>query len=274
MSEDAAGSAGTAGAVETAGAAPVVAIVQARMTSTRLPGKVLMPILGRPMLHYQLERMRRATRLDRIVVATTVNATDDPIVAFCKAEGVDVTRGSEADVLSRYVGAAQSFNAATVVRVTSDCPLMDPQLLDDAVARFGSPTQGAVRSDYLSNMLEPSFPYGLAVEVMTSAALYAAGSEARDPQEREHVTPFIYWRPQRFKLESITMQPDLSACRWTVDTPEDFELVSRIIAALHPATPAFGIQDVLALLARHPEWAKINAHIGQKQVSQGRQENP
>lgn len=250
---------------------PTVAIVQARMTSTRLPGKVLKPVLGRPLLSYQLERMRRAARIDQIVIATTVNATDDAIALFCSQEGVAVTRGSEEDVLSRYVDTARQFNAGTVVRVTSDCPLMDPALLDEVLGRFHD---SKPRCDYLSNMMEPSFPYGLAVEVMTSRALYEAGDEARDPQEKEHVTPFIYWRPARFRLQSFATAPDLSAHRWTVDTPEDFDLVSRIIGALYPQDPQFGWRDVLALLAQHPDWVKINAHIGQKQVSQGRQENP
>ncbi len=249
---------------------PTVAIVQARMTSTRLPGKVLMPVQGRPLLSWQLERMRRASRLDAIVVATTVNAVDDAIVSFCKGEGVEVTRGSEQDVLSRYVEAARKSDAHTVVRVTSDCPLMDPALLDEALARFQASQPPC---DYLSNMLAPSFPYGLAVEVMTAKALYEAGSEADDPQEREHVTPFIYWRPQRFRLQSFATVPDLSFHRWTVDTPEDFDLVSRIIRALYPKDPDFGWRDVLLLLAQHPDWVKINAHIGQKPVSQGRQEN-
>ncbi len=220
---------------------------------------------GRPLLSWQLERMRRALRLDGIVVATTVNATDDAIVSFCNDEGIEFTRGSEQDVLSRYVQAARKFNVQTVVRVTSDCPLMDPVLLDEAIARFHS----LPRCDYLSNMLEPSFPYGLAVEVMTVQALYQAGHEARDPQEREHVTPFIYWRPDRFQLSSWVTAPDLSAHRWTVDTPEDFDLVSRIIGTLYPQNPQFSWKDVLALLEQHPDWVKINAHIGQKAVSQG-----
>lgn len=248
-----------------------VAIVQARMTSTRLPGKVLMPMAGRPMLSWQIERMQRATRLDNIVVATTVNATDDAIVDFCQAEGVAVTRGPEDDVLTRYVDAARTFGATTVVRLTSDCPLIDPALIDEALERFASAQPPC---DYLSNMLEPSFPYGLAVEVMTAQALRQAAEEARDPQEREHVTPFIYWRPQRFRLQSFTMTPNLSQHRWTVDTPEDFALVSRIVSELYPAKQAFTIQDVLELLQRHPQWVKINAHVEQKSISPGMQENP
>lgn len=250
-------------------ARPVVAIVQARMTSTRLPGKVLMPIAGRPMLSWQLERMRRARSLDRIVIATTTLASDDPVVALCEAEGCDVTRGSETDVLSRYVDAARQYGAATVVRLTADCPLMDPALIDLAVQRFVQ-----TGCDYLSNMLAPSYPYGLAVEVMKAQALLAAGAEALDPQEREHVTPFIYWRAQRFRLESLAMSPDLSHHRWTVDTPQDFELVSRILAALYPRRPDFGLADVLALLDQHPDWVKINAHVEQKAVNRGTQDKP
>jgi len=249
-------------------AGPVVAIVQARMTSTRLPGKVLMPMAGRPMLSWQLERMRRARRLDRIVIATTTNATDDPIVAWCAALGCDVTRGSEADVLSRYAEAAQAFGAGTVVRLTSDCPLIDPQMIDEAVDRFGR--SGC---DYLSNMLRPSFPYGLAVEVMTAAALREAQAEACDPQEREHVTPFIYWRPGRFVLESMAVEPDLSHHRWTVDTPQDFELVSHILENLYPRLPGFGWRDVLTLLDEHPEWVKINAQVAQKAVTRATQDD-
>lgn len=250
-------------------ARPVVAIVQARMTSTRLPGKVLMPIAGRPMLSWQLERMRRARSLDRIVIATTTLASDDPVVALCEAEGCDVTRGSEADVLSRYVDAARQYGAATVVRLTADCPLMDPALIDLAVQRFVQ-----TGCDYLSNMLAPSYPYGLAVEVMKAQALLAAGAEALDPQEREHVTPFIYWRAQCFRLESLAMSPDLSHHRWTVDTPQDFELVSRILTALYPQRHDFAIADVLALLDQHPDWVKINAHVEQKAVNRGTQDKP
>lgn len=243
---------------------PVVAIVQARMTSTRLPGKIMRPIDGRPMLWYQLQRMRLARRLDRIVIATTTNQTDDVVVRFCEQEGCAFWRGSEADVLQRYADAAHAFGARTIVRLTSDCPLLDPKLIDSAVEKFAG---GAC--DYLSNMQPPTFPYGLAVEVFTAAALEAADREATDPAEREHVTPFIYWRPERFRLQSLTMSPDLSRHRWTVDTPEDFELVSRILGSLHASRPGFGIADVLDVLAMHPEWEKINVHVEQKAVSRG-----
>jgi spore coat polysaccharide biosynthesis protein SpsF len=174
-----------------------VAIVQARMTSTRLPGKVLRDVGGRPLLHYQLERLRQAASLDRIVVATTTNATDDVVVQFCTAAGFEVTRGPEHDVLERFALAVHRFAPDVVVRLTSDCPLLPGPLVDEAVRAFLA--QGC---DYLSNMLEPTYPYGLAVEAMRADALRTAAAEAVDPQEREHVTPFIYWRPRRFRLGS------------------------------------------------------------------------
>lgn len=242
----------------------IVIIVQARMGSTRLPGKVLKRIAGRPMLDYQMERLRRVRRAQKIVIATTTEAADQPIVDYCRSAGVDCTRGSEADVLSRYFEAAQAYGASVVVRVTSDCPLLEPELVDLAIETFQA--QGGAY-DYVSNMIEPTWPYGMAVEVFSAAALREAHQEAVDPAEREHVTPFIYWRPQRYRIKSLTMQPNLSSLRWTVDTPEDFELVSRVLTELAPTRPEFRIPDVLALLDRHPDWSQINSHIQQKTVT-------
>lgn len=242
----------------------IAIIVQARMGSTRLPGKVLKQIAGRPMLDYQIERLRRVQGAQKIVVATTTEAADEPIVDYCRAAGVACTRGSESDVLSRYYEAAQLHGATVVVRVTSDCPLLEPELVDLAIDTFQGHGQAY---DYVSNMIEPTWPYGMAVEVFSAAALQEAHREAVAPAEREHVTPFIYWRPQRYRIKSLTMQPNLSALRWTVDTPEDFELVSRLLSALVPTQPNFRIPDVLALLERHPDWSAINSHIQQKTVT-------
>jgi spore coat polysaccharide biosynthesis protein SpsF len=241
-----------------------IVIVQARMGSTRLPGKVLRPIAGRPMFSYQLERLRRVRRADRIVVAIPDDPANVQIARLCAAEMVDCVRGPEQDVLARYAIAARQTSASVIVRVTSDCPLLDPALVDLALEAL---LDGSPRPDYVSNMLEPSWPYGMAVEVFTRAALESAHAEARDPAEREHVTPFIYWRPERFRLHSLTRSPDLSRQRWTVDTPEDFELISRLLERLYPAKPQFGMSDVLELLAEHPEWSAINQHIQQKAVS-------
>lgn len=238
-----------------------LAIVQARMTSTRLPGKVLLPILGRPMLALQLERMRRSQLLGGIVIATTTNAADDPIVAMCAAEQVACFRGSEHDVLARYAGAAQAFSADTIVRITSDCPLMEPDLIDLSVGTFAQ-AQGQL--DYVSNMLEPSFPYGLAVEVFSRDALEQAHRKATSNAEREHVTPYIYWRPEQFRLRSLPHCVDLSHHRWTVDTPKDFELISKIYSCLYPENPRFNRDQVLDLLAQFPALLDINRHIHQK----------
>jgi spore coat polysaccharide biosynthesis protein SpsF len=237
----------------------ITAIVQARVGSTRLPGKVLKPIRGRPMLSYQLERLRAARRLERIVVATTTSDADDAIVDLCLREGVECTRGSEQDVLSRYAQAAVKVGATVVVRATSDCPLIDPDLVDFAIGEY---LAGGV--DYVSNMLVPTWPYGMAIEVFSVAVLLEADRESRLPAEREHVTPFIYWRPDRYRIKSLVRQPDLSFHRWTVDVPEDFDLVSRILGELYPTNPRFTLQDVLGLLERHPTWSGINAHVQQK----------
>ena len=238
-----------------------MAIVQARMTSTRLPGKVLLPILGIPMLSLQLERMRRATSIDGIVIATTVNAADDPIVELCIQQGIAYFRGSEQDVLSRYAEAAQAFGIDVVVRVTSDCPLIEPDLMDKAVDIF---LQANGELDYVSNTLQPSFPYGLAVEVFSRQVLDHVHRLAVQHAEREHVTPYIYWRPQQFRLKSLTHSENLSHHRWTVDTSEDFELVSKIYGALYPKNPEFGMKQTLQLFDKHPTWMHINRHIDQK----------
>lgn len=236
-----------------------VCIVQARMTSTRLPGKVLLPLAGKPLLERQLERLRRARLLDAIVVATTTNASDDAIADLCAACGLACFRGSEHDVLSRYAGAAEAAGARHVARVTSDCPLLDPAVVDEVLAAY---RQHAC--DYASNTHPQSWPHGMAVEVFSRAALEQAHAQACTPDEREHVTPFIYWRPDRFRLWNVRRDPDLSAHRWTVDTPEDYELVSRLFEAAFRQRQDFGLADVLEALDRHPEWARINSHVQQK----------
>jgi spore coat polysaccharide biosynthesis protein SpsF len=233
------------------------------MGSTRLPGKVLRNISGRPMLSYQMERLKRVALCQRVVVATTTQNNDDAIVAFCDSEGVECIRGSEEDVLSRYSKAARRYDASTIVRLTADCPLIDPELVDQAIRTFFE-TQG---TDYLSNMMEPTWPYGMAVEVMTAKSLFEADGEATDKSEREHVTPFIYWRPSRYRLFSLQMAPSLSHHRWTVDTPEDFELVSRILGSLYARKPMFTMKDVLALLEENTDWHLINSLVKQTKVT-------
>jgi spore coat polysaccharide biosynthesis protein SpsF len=246
-------------------------IVQARMTSTRLPGKVLLPLAGVPMLTRLVERLRRVQRADGIVVATTTNASDDAVAALCAQLGVPCHRGSEHDVLSRYADASRLHGADVVVRITSDCPLIDPALIDQVIAAY---EEGG--SDYVSNMLPPTWPYGMAVEVFSAAALAQAHAEAAQAAEREHVTPFLYWHPERYRLRNVASPVDLSHHRWTVDTPEDYALVSRLFDHLMLTRPDFTQADVLALLDANPDWIAINQHIQQKPAAQTQtlKENP
>lgn len=240
-----------------------VVIVQARMTSTRLPGKVLQPVLGKPLLTYEIERLQRCQNVDTLMVATTTNDTDDPVAALCQQLEIPVFRGSEGDVLSRYYGAALQAKATIVVRVTADCPLIEPALVDQVIERYLS-AQGTL--DYVSNTLIRSFPRGLDIEVFSMAALEQAHEEATEQPHREHVTPFFYSQPQRFRLASVVSKTDWSHHRWTVDMPEDFALIRHILEALYPENPTFVLQDVLDLLAKHPDWSLLNAHIEQVKV--------
>lgn len=220
----------------------IVAILQARMTSSRLPGKVMRPILGMPMIGRQVERLNRCDSLDRLVVATSKDPSDDVLAAYCEGLGVRVFRGSLDDVLGRFAGAAVANGAAHVVRLTADCPLADPQVIDACVWRHIE-----TGADYTSNTLERSYPDGLDVEVMTIDALRTMHREAKDPYEREHVTPFLYRHPERFRIAQLAQAATLSDRRWTVDTAEDFEFVSRVYYMLYPTNPRFEQADILAL---------------------------
>ncbi|HYG87180.1 MAG TPA: glycosyltransferase family protein [Azospirillum sp.] len=237
-----------------------IAVIQARMTSTRLPGKVLMIAAGRPMLAHQVERVRRSTELDGIVIATTTNATDDPVAEFARSAGVGVFRGSEEDVLGRVHGAAAGEGAELVVRLTGDCPLIDPEIIDRVVDRLRADPP----IDYATSGMPRTWPLGLDAEAMTFTALSAAQREAVDPYDREHVTPFIYRQPERFRLASVRSMEDLGRHRWTLDEPADLDLIRRILDALYSRKPAFGYRDVLDLLAEHPDWSQINAATTQK----------
>lgn len=240
-----------------------VIIAQARMTSTRLPGKVLKTVLGKPLLTYFVERLRRVALADKVVIATTTNTSDEPIVNLCRMMQVSFTRGSESDVLSRYYDAAMVTGANTIVRVTSDCPLIDPLLVDETIRLFHD---NSLRFDYVSNSLESKYPLGMGVEVFTMQALKEAHTEGISNAEREHVTPFLYTHPERYRIGGVRSPRDLSQHRWTVDTPEDLELVTRIIQALYPLKPDFDLADILELVAGHPDWPLINAHIRQKKL--------
>ena len=240
--------------------ARVVIIVQARMGSSRLPGKVLMDLHGRPLLERQIERLRRSQMADAVGIATSTDARDDVIAALAQRLGLTSFRGDEDDVLARFAGAAAAFQADVVVRVTADCPLIDPELLDRCVARLLDDPE----LDYVSNTLERTYPRGLDVEVLTRDALERAHQEATDPDDREHVTRFVWRQPERFRLGGVADHDDHSALRWTVDTQEDLEVVRAVFDDLYPERPGFSYADALAHAAKNPDVHAQNRHVRQK----------
>jgi spore coat polysaccharide biosynthesis protein SpsF len=277
-----------------------IAIIQARMSSSRLPGKVLLDIAGRPMLAHVVERTRRAASVDGVVVATSRDPSDEPIAAFCERNGYDCFRGSLHDVLDRYYQAAQAAQAQVIVRLTGDCPLIDPGVVEDTLRLFfGKPPEGkgiSTRSnlppasgpypyDFAANRLPPpwgrTFPIGLDTEVCTFQALERAWREASQPYEREHVMPYLYMRSLEtesqpgeqkgntnttlFRILLLNHDPDFGALRWTVDTPEDLQLVRRILAHFDGRLD-FSWLEVLELFAAEPELALINAQVRHKNV--------
>jgi spore coat polysaccharide biosynthesis protein SpsF len=236
----------------------IVAIIQARMGSTRLPGKVLMDLGGETVLARVLGRLRRAIMIDEIVVATTDSAADDAIIRECQRLEVSYFRGSENDVLDRYYQAARMFAAEIVVRITSDCPVIDPDLVDETIGAFQ-----AQYGDYCSNSFPRTYPRGLDTELFTMNALEQAWHHAYKPYEREHVTPYFYEHPELFRLVSHRGQVDHSQCRWTLDTEEDLELL-RAIYARFGNKDDFRWREVTELLEREPELAELNSHVIQK----------
>ena len=232
----------------------VVAIVQARVGSTRLPGKVLMPLAGRPMVAHVLDRAAATVGVDAVAAAIPDLPEDDVLAAVCRRSGVRVVRGSSEDVLSRYATAAGESEAEIVVRLTADCPLLSPLVSGEVLGRF----EGC---DYASNTLRRTYPRGLDTEVFSADALHAAHAEASGAAEREHVTPFIYRRPERFRLVEVLNDVDLSDLRWTVDTPDDFSFARAVYDALGAE---FEVADVLALLERRPALRQLNASTQQK----------
>lgn len=234
----------------------VLAILQARTSSVRLPGKVLVDMVGAPMIVRQLERISLARMVDDIVVATSTDPTDDALAQAVEAVGVNVVRGSLEDVLDRFVVAARRSAPRHVVRLTGDCPLIDPDVIDAVVAHHL-----VSRADITSNAYEPTFPDGLDVEVMRAEVLFSAAERASQKFEREHVTPFIYDPKQKFRVVHYRAPVDLSGLRWTVDEPEDLMFVREVYGALYATTPDFRMHHVLRLLAVRPELSELNTRF-------------
>jgi spore coat polysaccharide biosynthesis protein SpsF len=238
-----------------------VAIIQARMGSTRLPGKVLKDLTGQTVLARVIERLRWARLIDELLVATTASSADDVIVAECRKCSVAVFRGDENDVLDRYYYAAQLLKAEIVVRITSDCPFIDPEITDKTIAAFLD-----ARPDYASNALLRTYPRGLDTEVMSMETLSRAWQEAKNSHEREHVTPYIYEHPEKFKILPVTGDADHGSHRWTLDTREDLEFLQAVHARFRNDMFTWG--DVLAVLEREPALFEINRAVMQKTLHQ------
>ncbi len=239
-----------------------VAIIQARMSSTRLPGKVMKKLADRSVLAHVISRLQISMTLDDVVVATTTQPVDDVIAVESRRCGAGVFRGSEEDVLGRYVAAASESAAGVVVRITSDCPLIDPLLIDQMVRKFFA----LPAVDYLSNTLERTYPRGLDVEIFSRKVLVMASQQAHKPFEREHVTPYIYQHEDLFRLASHVDRVNRSNHRWTLDTPSDWQFVQAVYQHLYRPEKTFTTADVLALLQLHQEIEKLNDQVEQKKL--------
>lgn len=233
------------------------------MGSTRLPGKVLLPLGDRPVLGLLLDRLARSRQLSAACVATSRLAQDDPIAAWCDSTGVPVFRGDEQDVLARYTAAAQLLAADVVVRITGDCPLICPDVTDRVIEAF---LDASPPVDYATNCLKRTYPRGLDTEVVAAAALARASAEGRSTSDREHVTHYIRQHPDRFRLLGVEDTEDHSDLRWTVDTEDDYRLLQAMAEALGDRAVTSDYRELLALVQLHPAWTAINAHVHQKAV--------
>ncbi len=235
----------------------ILVILQARTSSTRLPGKVLKPILGHPMLSLQIERIQRSKKIDKLIVATSNDRSDSDIDNLCINIQIPCFRGSLDDVLDRFYKTAMQYKPEHVVRLTGDCPLIDPEIIDKVINFFSE-----CDFDYATNSMVPyTFPDGLDVEVFSFTALKKAWHETLLPSHREHVAPFILQHPEMFRIGHYKNKLNLSHLRWTVDEPEDFEFVSQIYKELYPQNPTFITEDILGLINRKPSLLEINSHV-------------
>jgi spore coat polysaccharide biosynthesis protein SpsF len=231
-----------------------LAIVQARMGSSRLPGKVLADLEGQAMILRQLERVKRSALIDQIVVATSDDASDDGLAEVLEEAGYSVARGSQDDVLSRFILALDAYPSEWVVRITADCPLISPRVIDSVI-------EAALSSDadYMSNTMTPTFPEGLDVEVVRASVLREVASISKDPHEREHVTLGVYRRQDAYNIQNLADGIDRSELRWTVDTADDLAFVRAVYKELLPSNPAFEYEDVLDFLERNPRLNRTSA---------------
>ncbi|MCE5295416.1 MAG: glycosyltransferase family protein [Chlamydiales bacterium] len=242
---------------------PTMIVVQARLGSTRLPGKIFKEVNNKTLLAYQIERLRRVKGVEGICVATTTLSQDDAILDWCNLEGLHCIRGSVDDVLSRYKAAADAFGLEAIIRITSDCPLLDTDLIEKGLQCFSEHYETL---DYLSICHERTYPLGMDFEIFRTSALEKAFFEATSAIDKEHVTPYIWKQPEVFRLANLQQTKNESQYRLTVDTEEDFVLIKHILDALYPTNPEFTRADIMTLLANNPSWHAINAHVPHKTV--------
>lgn len=239
----------------------IVTVVQARTGSTRLPNKVFRPLAGRPLLVRMVQRVLAAELAGTVVVATTTDPSDNPIEELCRAEGYYCFRGDTLDLLDRHYQAGVRYNAGTIIKIPSDCPLIDPGVIDRVISYYLAYPGGF---DYVSNLHPATYPDGNDVEIMTATALETAWLEARRPLEREHTTPFLWENPDRFHLGNVRWESGLDysmSHRWTIDYEEDYQFIAAVYDALYPNKPDFGLSDILNLLNQYPEIRQLNQHL-------------
>ena len=238
--------------------AKVFAIIEARMTSRRLPGKVLLQVMGKPMLELMIERLSKARTLDGIIIATTVNATDDPVVELAQQLGIRYHRGSEHDVLSRVIGAATEHDIDIIVEIPGDCPLIDPLYVDLCVNEYIKN-----EPDYVSSALSNSFPHGTEAQVFSTKTLQDVASRTNDPVDREHVSLYMYNNPHIYSIQSIVASEEVAKneIHLTLDEQKDYELISTIFEHFYPENKEFTLIDILSYLDSTPGLLDINAHV-------------
>lgn len=243
----------------------IVATIEARMTSTRLPGKVLLPIGATPALELLISRLKRSNFVDEIVVATTINEADNPIVGLAERLGVRYFRGSEADVLDRVLNAAQSVQADIIVEITGDCPFVDWRLVDRGVEEFF-----AQPVDYASNTVEATFPNGFDVQVFPTTVLADVAKRTQDPVDRTHVSYYIYTHPEVYRVHNWVAGPECHGpeLRVTLDEEADYQALQTIFAKLFPHNPDFSAADVVKFLRENPDVVAINNHVRQKDATE------
>ena len=239
----------------------IVATIEARMESTRLPGKILMPLAGRPGLERLVDRVRHSKLVDEVIVATTDRPSDEATVKACDEAWVRYFRGSSEDVLDRVLKAAKSLNADLIVELTGDCPLLDPEIIDSVIQKY---LDGGY--DYVSNVLKRTFPRGMDTQVFSVKLLEEISEFTLDAHDRENVSLFIYEHPEYFKLGNVASENPRPDLRLTVDTIKDYELVSSVYENLYPQNPNFNLSDIILFLDQNPQIKNINAEVQQKRV--------